>query len=472
MGKITRRETLAGIGVFGTAALGDPSFAQGLGANTDTDRFGSIYEKVSHTALIDTHEHLIEESERLSGVLTPRIRADDWTMLFSHYLDSDLSVSGMSNAEYDRFFSPQVDPRDKWTILAPYWPLVKNTGYGRAVAISMAMLYDVDRLSVDSVAKLQDGYQKTRRAGFYREIISERARIESCQVNYLAAPFKESELPGLLMQDLSIVGMFAGPDFERFGTPSGINVRDLSDWHRVIEWWFERYGKYAVAVKTQNAYSRDIDYAKVAAEDASDVFRKVLNGDPVSPEERKRLEDHLFWYAVAQATRHELPVKLHTGYYAGRNTMPLRRLAQNPASACELCQNSPDTQFVFMHIGYPYYEEMIALAKHYSNAYIDLCWAWIINPIAAKDFVKKFVMSVPANKLLPFGGDYVPVEPILGHSEMARLGIAQALDELVAEKWISLDDAMELVEPILNGNARRLFRLAEKTRNLEQVPWR
>ena len=178
---------------------------------------------------------------------------------------------------------------------------------------------------------------------------------------------------------------------------------------------------------------------------------------------------HLFWYAVDQATAHGLPVKLHTGYYAGQNSMPLSRLRLNAGSAAELCRLSPDTKFVFMHICYPYYEELLAVAKQYTNAYVDMCWSWIINPVAAKDFLKKYIVTAPANKLLPFGGDYIPVEPVVGHAAIARRGIALALSELVEEGWLKLDDALDLVDPIMHGNARRIFRVADKTEALRTL---
>jgi predicted TIM-barrel fold metal-dependent hydrolase len=132
---------------------------------------------------------------------------------------------------------------------------------------------------------------------------------------------------------------------------------------------------------------------------------------------------------------------------------------------------SPETKFVFMHICYPYYEEMISIAKHYPNAYIDMCWAWLMNPIASKDFLKKFLVTAPANKVLTFGGDYVIVEPVLGHATLARRGIALALSELVEEEWLSLDDALGLIDPIMHGNARRIFNLAEKEKVLKKVKW-
>ena len=331
----------------------------------------------------------------------------------------------------------------------------------------MKELYDVDELSSKTIRIVQSGYEKVRRAGFYKYILNDLALIESCQVNCLSDPFGRTDMPTLLMQDLSIVGMFQGPDFKKFGEPTGITVTSLSDWHKVVDWWFDKYGEYAVAVKSQNAYSRDINYEQVPAEKVEAIFKKRLDNQSLSSQQKKALEDHLFWYAVNKATEHNLPVKLHTGYYAGQNSMPLSRLVNNPGSATDLCRLSPETRFVFMHICYPYYEEMISIAKQYTNAYIDMCWSWIINPIAAKDFLKKYLVTAPANKILTFGGDYIPVEPVLGHATIARRGIALAVSELIEEGWLSMNDAQELIDPIMHGNARQIFNLAEKSKILK-----
>ena len=469
---LSRRDTLQGMSILGAGTLLGSTTALGETASTAPSRVHpDIWEKVFNTPLIDTHEHLIEEKDRLSGTAHRRVQADDWSLLLSHYLNSDLVVAGMPREAYDQFFSAQTDPVAKWRLLEPYWPAVKNTGYGQAVRIAMQQLYEVDDLSAATVVKVQAGYEKIRQPGFYKHVLCDRAKIESCQVNCLGAPFGESAMPTLLMQDISIVGMFAGPDLGGFGRPTGIDVRTLADWHRVIDWWFDKYAKYAVAVKSQNAYSRDIDYEQVPAEQAEGAFQKRLENQPLSGQERKALEDHLFWYAVRCATEHDLPVKLHTGYYAGQNSMPLGRLIRNPGSATDLCRRAPETRFVFMHICYPYYEELISAAKQYSNAYIDMCWSWIINPVAACDFLKKYLVTAPANKVLTFGGDYVPVEPVLGHVVIARRGIALALSELVDEGWLSLSDAVELTDSVMHGNARRIFNLAEKNRQLQRAPW-
>jgi len=426
---------------------------------------------VFKTPLVDTHEHLIEENERFKAAPRPHLPCDDWALLFSHYLDSDLLTAGMSKPDLGRFLSTSLDPGAKWKLLEPHWPAVKNTGYAQAVRITIRELYGVEELSTATVSQVQAGYEHTRKPGFYQRVLRDKAGLESCQVNCLSRPFMESAQPLLLMQDLGIVGMFAGPNFDSYTPPTGVKVKDLADWHRVIDWWFGRYAKYAVAVKSQQAYSRDIDYARVPAEQAEPVFSKRLRRDRVTAEEQKLLEDHLFWYVVDKATANELPVKLHTGYYAGANSMPLGRLQHNPGSASDLCRLSPDTRFVFMHICYPYYEDLLALTKQYSNASVDMCWSWIINPVAAKDYLKKHIVTAPANKLLTFGGDYIPVEPVLGHAIIARRGICQALSELVYEGWLTLKDALDLVEPLLNGNARRIFQLEKKVATLKSADW-
>jgi hypothetical protein len=478
--RINRRSSLKVMGsiIGATTALGTvPSISAAPIKNksirirkSNNKMIKEIETCVWQTPLIDTHEHLLEEHERLSA--NPQlVRCDDWTMVMSMYLDSDLFTAGMPKETWDQFFSTKVDPIDKWSLLEPYWLAIKNTGYGQAVSITIKELYGVEELSKKTIKKVQQKYEETRRHGFYKRILRDLANIESCQVNCLNRPFSETTMPTLLMQDLSIWGMHAGPNFKQFGEPTGITIHSLSDWHRVISWWFTKYGKYAIAVKSQHAYNRNIDYEKIPADKAAPIFKKKIEEQTLTSKEQKALEDHLFWFAVKKATELNLPVKLHTGYYAGHGYMPLSRLLQNPGSATDLCRMAPDTNFIFMHICYPYYEELIAIAKHYPNAYVDMCWAWIINPIAAKDFLKKYLVTAPANKILTFGGDYIQVETVLGHATIARHGISLALSELVEEGWLKLDAALELINPIMNGNSRRIFNVKEKTALLKKVQW-
>jgi len=477
----SRRSALKAMGAVGASSLfgaetiaGEQKpfeYADTKGGLSDVRK--AIQKRVFQTPFIDTHEHLPEEKERLAGEGHPRLKSDDWTVLFSLGLSADMEMAGMPRAVKDKFFSPGVDPLEKWKLLEPYWPFIKNDGYGLTLRRTIKQLYDVDDLSNDTIKKVQEGYKKIRKPGFYDHILRELSNIESCQIDTQIPPFVESDMPAFLMHDIDITAMVDMRDIAAVSKPVGINVLSLSDWHKVIDWWFDKYGRYAVAVKSANAYKRDIDFERVAAEKVEGIFKKRLDGQVISESDKKVLEDHIFWYTVDKATDLNLPVKIHTGYLSEVNMMPLGRVAKNPDSASRLCNMQKDkgTRFVFFHIGYPFYESMIALAKHYTNAYIEMSFSWFINPVGAKDFLKKFLVCVPSNKIFTFGGDLRAVEMVFGHSVLARQGITLALSELVEEGWINLDDALNVIEPVMRGNAHKVFSLAQKYEILKNVKW-
>ncbi|MGC8738367.1 MAG: amidohydrolase family protein [Candidatus Hydrogenedens sp.] len=171
------------------------------------------------------------------------------------------------------------------------------------------------------------------------------------------------------------------------------------------------------------------------------------------------MQDNLFRKCLRCATEYKLPIKLHTGYFAGYNGMDLSRVRNNLCDLVPLIKDFPDTTFVIMHISYPYQNELIALCKHYRNVYADMCWSWIIDPASATRFLKEFLTTAPAHKIFTFGGDYIPVELVPGHARIARKGIALAIAQLLHEGWLSESDAPTLIQRIMNQNAHETFDL-------------
>ncbi|PKP02542.1 MAG: hypothetical protein CVU11_11610 [Bacteroidetes bacterium HGW-Bacteroidetes-6] len=413
-----------------------------------------INEQISKIQLVDTHEHLIDESERLN-CMKPLIPCDDWTTILGLYTKFDFVSSGMSQKEVDLISSPEPNPMEKWKIVQPYWNSIKYTGYGQVIQHTINDLYGIRELQENSIPELQEKYISYRKKGFYKETL-ERANIKCCIVNPPGRPFQETELPDLLYQDIDAMGMIR-MDFEKLNENIVSQITGLTDWLEIINWWFDKYADNAVGVKIGMAYFRRLDFNKTAIETANPLFLKKIEGRELNETEEKTLQDYLFWYVADKATKHKLPVKFHTGHQAMNNFMNLENIMFNPVDCANLCRLSPDTQFVFFHISYPYYEPMISLAKHYSNAIIDMCWSWTINPVASIDFLKKYIMTSPVNKLMAFGGDDLYVENLVGHAKIARQGIAKALSELVHDKWITENDALEIAERIMKKNAENIY---------------
>lgn len=417
---------------------------------------------VTATPLVDTHEHLWEEARRIKGLDADKennLPAPDFGILFAHYVDSDLIVSGMPPGDVRKLTGYDLEPKAKWALLEPFYRRIRLTGYGRCVQESMRCLFGEDDLTAENVVRISDKIREGVRPGFYKHILHGVSNIEYCQVNSLETPvFMETAQPDLLTQDISTVAMGSGLNIKAISEKMGREVVHLQGWHAVIDECFARFGPKAIAVKNQSAYGRRLDYAQVSTVDAAPLFaRFVKDPESLTDREMKALQDHLFHYTVRKATEYKLPVKLHTGYYAGHGHMPLNRVRCNAGDVCELLLAYPETRFDFFHIDYPYQDEMIAIAKHYPNAWVDMCWAWIINPVASVRFVKEFLTAAPANKLLAFGGDMMPVELVPGHAAIARKGLAQALYELTGEGWLKEQELPELVQRLMQGNAHELF---------------
>ena len=238
---ITRRKVLSCIG----AAAGLTMLSSGIDkpkqkaniVTSSTDRKDirdKIYDKVSETVLIDTHEHLPDESERLSSN-PPLNIVNDWSTLFSHYLNSDLRSAGMTAKDLKLFLGKEADPLEKWKLLEPWWPAVKHTGYGQATAIAIRELYGIDIINKNTISKLQNEFERLLKPGLYDYVLKEKAGIESCQVNSLTdSLITETDMPLLLMQDLRIDNFFAWINVEDFARRAGIKVNDLQDWYKVI----------------------------------------------------------------------------------------------------------------------------------------------------------------------------------------------------------------------------------------------
>jgi uncharacterized protein len=417
-----------------------------------------IRELVDSTPWIDTHEHLLEESTRLQPPVADSglHPCDDWAYLLWHYALDDLCSAGLPAEARARFISPDVDPAEKWPLVATYHVRASNTAYLRAARISVERLFGLS-LGPESVVEITARMQELRRPGFYAEVL-QLAGVASCQVNSLEHTFCETAQPGLLEQDIGLTD-FVLPTPSRvreWQTVTGRSVDSIDDLLAVVDDYFARFGRRAVAVKLGTAYVRPLKIGRHDAAIQPAVFTDWINGRPIDAEQSRAIEDVVLDRGFSRAVDHCLPMKIHTGYHVGNDRMNLHNVRGNVADVCALAQRY-STTFVLMHMGYPHEHEVLAATKHFANVVADLCWAWIVDPIATRTFVKRFLVTAPASKLLCFGGDYIPVENVVGHSAIARSELARALGELRADGYLDDVRLRELVPKLMHGNATQIF---------------
>ena len=419
-----------------------------------------LAQHIQRTPLCDSHEHLRKEQDYLDNP------PDLLQNIFSSYLPADLVVAGASQAAVDALLDGKnPDLRARFNGVRKAWELVRHTGYGEAARILAKQLYDIDEISADSLETALPKHAAYCQPGQRLHLLRDKANLDHVQIDDFIRPCPvDASGPDFFLYDISWVNFVNGqPDLPQLSAETGVEVSDLASLRRAMEEVFARNAKTAIAIKSQHAYARTLLWQPRSDHEAAQALAIYLR-DPSAMSEADRLclGDWSLAQGVQLGIDHDLPFKIHTGYYAGHSRMPTQRIPAGHLSG--LLHAYPQARFVLMHIAYPYSDEMVALAKHYPNTYVDLCWAWSIDPFSTANFVRQCIHAVPANKLFIFGGDTFLPAGSLSHAIQTRTWLTRTLQAEVTEGLLSEAEAIALATRYMHENQYDCFRVAEKKR--------
>jgi hypothetical protein len=211
-----------------------------------------------------------------------------------------------------------------------------------------------------------------------------------------------------------------------------------------------------VCIKNLLTYSRTLFYEDVSYEEACDLF--AGKSDQLNPSEVKKLEDYMFSWIIGKATEYDLPVQIHTGYFADNgNTL------ENgyPLKLNNLFLKYPDAKFILFHGSFPWTGEFTALGKMFPNVYLDLVWLPQISREEAVNSLDVMLDCVPYNKFF-WGGDCKFIEGSAGALELGKDVVAEVLARRMKRGVLTEDEAKEIIDGIFRQNAVRVFNLSEK----------
>ena len=436
---------------------------------TQTD----LHLEISSLALVDTHEHLLPEDE-WAGDNAKQIerikeagesawgdaRPDILQDLFMNYVPSDLKVAGATKEAMQRLFDPAAgDLEARFSGIRDAWEATQHTGYGEAVRLIAREVYDLDSITPEGLEAAQRRLEELRRPGERLRLLRDVAGLDHVQIDdFRWACEPDASGPDFFLYDLSWADFARGDiKVEEIQLETGIQVSRLDDLREALAAIFQRYAPCAIAVKAQHAYMRTLRWEERSDEEAGRALAAVLAG---SEEEATLLAlgDWCWARGVELAVEYNLPFKLHTGHHAGTGQMPIDWV--RAGNLCPLLARYPEARFVLMHTSYPYSDELVSIAKHYPNVWVDLCWAWSIDPYSSADFVRRFLHAVPSNKLFGFGGDIFWPTAAVAYSIQARRGLQRALEAEIAEGDLTEADAITIARRLMRDNQYACFDIA------------
>ncbi len=418
-----------------------------------------ITDAVNSIRLIDTHEHLMSEKEALTGVA-------DFSTLFINYQLEDLISSGApSDQLYSVFKSKDISLEEKWDVFKNYWANTRSTGYGRTVLITAKDLYGIDDINENTYKELSKRIKDSHKEKYYETVLKEKAKIDaSIIMEYNTVTPRDVRNEGncnfrsFFVYD-KFVTIFG---YDRMNTrvaQYGLKFTSLKELESVIDTVFGNDVKKGIqGIKFGIAYSRTLKFDEVSKETANAVFEK-MKADPaklLSFDEAKPLQDYLFFKVLSLCEKYNLPVQIHTGLQTGTGNDITN---SNPTGLVKAFFKFPRLKFCLLHAGYPFGGEIATIAKTFANVYIDMAWSAMISPSYTIRNLEEYIETVPANKIMCYGGDCQNVEGAYGASILARETVAAALINKVKTGYLTEDEAIAIANKVLRENAINIYSL-------------
>ena len=434
------------------------------------DSYPELKKHVDSIKIIDTHEHLPSEEERISK------QVDVLSQFFLHYTSSDLISAGMPREALLMIRDPSLPLEDRWLVFEPWWEKIRNTGYSRCMEIAARDLYGVSGIHRNTYKELSKKIAEHNKPGLYHWVLKEKSGIEISILDSITGNYdvdRDFFAPVLRVGDF--VNLTNRHDLETYAKQYGAQIHSFDDLVKLVKSLFIFLSGKIVGIKIASAYRRPLFFEKRSFAEAEESFNKLFKTrtftrviiDPVknytkivpdSPgiQELVPMQDYLVHLAINEAMKRGLPIQIHTGLHEGNENILSN---SDPMHLVNLFMEYHDAKFDIFHGSWPYCGTLGALAKNFQNVYVDMSWMHIISPARSRTALAEWLDEVPVNKILGFGGDYLAVEGAYGHSVIARDNIARVLAEKVDQGDYSLDQAKTYASWILRENPKRLFNL-------------
>ena len=430
-----------------------------------SELFKRLYSEIEKIPLVDTHEHLMSERMRLNQKI-------DFFYWFSHYASSDLVSAGMPQPVLEKLLDPDRPLEDRWAEFEPFWRFVRTTAYGRVLLIAARDIFGVDDINTKTYQELSEKITASNYNGWYEVVLKERANIG---ISVLQPKSDDpTPLDGFDRRFFApvygldtILTPCNRDDLVALEGGTGVAIHSLDDLLKAMDAALElALNAEVVALKVALAYLRSIRFDKTTKASAEVVFNRLSRypisseGEtrqaPISWDEAKPLHDYLMHQAIQSAIEQNLPLQIHTGIQEGNGNFLENA---HPLHLVNLFIEYPQARFDLFHAGYPFQSEMAVLGKNFPNVFVDMCWLHAISPWVARQTLHEWIETVPANKIFAFGGDYIFVEGVYAHAQMARNNVAIVLTEKVETGYFTENEAVEMAHLIFHHNAAQFFDL-------------
>ena len=436
----------------------------------DTE-FRELLDEINDMTVIDDHSHMIPEKD------LPE-KNNVFSLLLGGYSITDYQVAGGNSNRLKEMFHLKDFTDEDLEIVKDFLEKVSNTTFARSNFRGIKEIFgleelDPEEISLEILKKYEKIYRDTKTLNWQEKILK-KAKIEHAILVLRNEDFnkyfdmdRRFFSPAISFWDF-LNNIFKRKDLQRIENNLDISIHSIDDFLKGYDRIFERIlNEKAVAIKIDMAYTRTLKIGKPSRHEAEIAFRKLFDktlinafrddGEQgVAQKDLLPVQDYLLHYILSFAESVDLPVKFHTGFLANPESyLP----NANPMLLLDTFREYRKVRFSLQHCGYPYINELAAMAKLNENVYPDLCWLHIIAPSAARFLLHLLIEGVPSNKVFGFGGDFATIEGTYGCLLFSKENIARVLHEKIKEGYFNSKNALRYARKILYDNPKEFYKV-------------
>ena len=226
----------------------------------------------------------------------------------------------------------------------------------------------------------------------------------------------------------------------------GCETSTFDDYLHFMDVWVAAHKKRgAVAIKSALAYERDIAVAPATEREAAAIF----DSGTKDPAEQKRFGDFVLDLLAKKAAEYGLVFQVHAGLAQQRHSHPWRLMW--------LLDNNPGTIFDLFHCGYPWTQDVLAMASERPNLIVDSCWLPIISPTAAVRFYQEYAEVAFRADTLCWGGDNWHAEESYAAALTFKDCLAKAVSDKLEGGYWTRREGLRYAEGVMWRAAGRWF---------------
>lgn len=403
----------------------------------------SLIDYMQTLEIIDCHEHLKPERDRVALQVDP-------LSLLAVYAWVDVTSAGRPLREGEGlwsknlFLETDVPLEERWEQAWPYIQQIRYGSYYRPTAIAIRDIHGIDDLNDNTYLEVTERMREANKPGIYHSILRDRCRIRTCMVQN--GLISGQDPPELFTPVHISLGEYQFPNAEfvrQVHNDEGAEVSDLDNYLAVL-------GKRLAKSHEDGAKEIKIGsgpHVEPDMESARPAFLRAMAGEPAE----QVLQSTVLDFILRKAEELGLPVAVHSGVWYDYRT-------SDPKYMIDIAQRYPNVRFELYHLGMPFVRDCIFIAKNFPNAYLNLCWCYVVSQEITRRAINEIIDTVPVNKIMGFGGDYIhEIENVYGHLVMARETIAEALAERIDRDRIDMEGAEHICGLWLRDNPARFY---------------